>query len=76
MIDREEEMILEDGDHFQVNWTEEDKQVRSFTDKHGFYEKTYSKNFIFQKHKDDFVLELLKNDEVTTIEVGTFLKIK
>lgn len=64
MIDRNEEMIIESGDYFVVHYIEEPMTTPK------------TRNFVFEKSKDDFVSELLTNDNITSIEVGTFLKIK
>lgn len=68
MIDREEEMILESGDYFVVHWQ------KPYSSYGGLAMNT--RNFIFEKDKDEFVSTLLADKSVTSIEVGTYVKIK
>lgn len=71
MIDRNEEMILEDGDHFEVRYTRVPKGLEVLG-----VAPEIIKKFVFQKDKDAFVTNLLTDECVRSIEVGTFLKIK
>lgn len=73
MIDRDEEMILEDGDHFEVRWI---RSVSSVLEKFGGKPTPNKKNFVFQKDKDDFVAKLIGDKNVAMVEVGTFITVK
>lgn len=73
MIDREEEMILESGDYYVVHYVEGPPPPLQLM---GAPPPPKTKNFVFEKDKNTFVSELLANPCITSIEVGTFNKIK
>ena len=73
MIDRNEEMIIESGDYFVVHYVEGPPPGLEI---YGGLPPPKTKNFVFEKDKDEFVGKLLANNRITSIEVGTFVKIK
>lgn len=66
-------MLIEAGDYFVVHYVE---GLPPGLEILGAPPPPKTKNFVFEKDKDEFVGKLLTNNRITSIEVGTFVKIK
>lgn len=64
----ENSCIMEEGDYFVVHWQTVHRDHSSLPPQ--------TKSFVFEKDKNEFVGDLLMDDDVTDIEVGVFNKIK
>lgn len=63
--------IYESGDHYEVRWTQKvvvgDGSIQS---------PPMMRSFVFQKDKDNFVSNLLKDVNIISVDVGIFNQIK